>query len=139
MNARLVTPRRHKLSLLTRLSLLAIAMALPSCRWVRQFDFERGARLTGGDPELGRQKCGQHSCVSCHIIPGIPKATGTSGPPLDHWYWRRTFLDAYPNTPANLERWLEKPAQLKPSTSMPDTSVSPQDSRDMAAYLFSIN
>ncbi len=38
-----------------------------------------------------------------------------------------------------MEKWLEKPPRLKPYTNMPDTSASPQDSRDMAAYLFSIN
>jgi cytochrome c len=119
--------------------LLTLTLSLPACGWLRDFNFERGARLTGGDPELGRKKLGQHSCVSCHIIPGVPRATGTSAPSLEHWYWRRTFLDTYPNTPANLEKWLETPSHRKPGSAMPDLNVNPQDSRDMAAYLFSIN
>jgi len=119
--------------------IFVLILALPACRWLGGFDFERGARLTGGDPEMGRKKLGEHSCVSCHIIPGVPRAEGKSAPSLEHWYWRRTFLDTYPNTPSNMEKWLEKPSQCKPGTTMPDLSVSPQESRDMAAYLFSIN
>jgi cytochrome c2 len=80
-----------------------------------------------------------HSCSSCHIIPGVAKADGRRGPSLAHWYGRRTFLDTVPNTPENMEKWLEKPSHRKPGTTMPDLSVSSQESRDMTAYLFSIN
>jgi len=129
----------RKLEKLATFILLPLLLLLPACSRFREFDFEHGARLTGGDPELGRKKLGQHSCVSCHVIPGVPKADGTIAVSLEHWSWRRTFLDKYPNTPENLEQWLENPSRLKPGTSMPDMNVSPQDSRDMAAYLFSIN
>jgi len=95
--------------------------------------------MTGGNPELGRKRLAQHSCVSCHVIPGVPRGDGKSAQSLAHWYWRRTFLNTYKNTPENLEKWLEMPSHRKPSTAMPDLNVSPQDSRDMAAYLFSIN
>jgi len=128
-----------KMKKLATFILLTLILALPACGWLRDLNFERGARLTGGDPEAGRKKLGQHSCVSCHVIPGVPMATGTSAPSLEHWYWRRTFVDNYPNTPANMEEWLEKPSHRKPGTNMPDLSISPQDSRDMTAYLFSIN
>ena|SRR5450755_2245881 len=118
---------------------LAFLVTLPACNWFRDFDFERGAKLTRGNPEVGRKKLGHYSCVSCHVIPGVPKGEGKSGPSLDHWNGRRTFLNTYPNTPENLEKWLDKPSHRKPGTNMPDIIVSPQDSRDMTAYLFSIN
>ena len=118
--------------------LLALTLLLSACGWFRDFDFAQGARLTGGDPELGRKKLGQHSCVSCHIIPGVPKADGTSAPSLAHWSSKRNFLDKYPNTPDNLEKWLQNPSHLKPGTKMPALNVSPDDSRDIAAYLYSI-
>jgi cytochrome c1 len=98
-----------------------------------------GARLTGGDPELGRKKLGDHSCVSCHIIPGVANASGTLAPSLASWFRRTKIAGFSPNTPANLERWIQSPARLKPETSMPDMNVSAQDSRDMAAYLYSLN
>ena len=119
--------------------LLMLIVALPACNWFRDFDFERGARLTGGNPELGRKKLAQRSCSSCHVIPGVPRAQGKNAPSLAGWSGRRTFLNTYPNTPENLEKWLQTPSHRKPGTTMPDMNISPQDSRDMAAYLFSIN
>jgi cytochrome c2 len=119
--------------------LFALFLAFFAWNYFRNFNFSRGARMTGGDPEIGRTKLGQHSCVSCHIIPGVPNANGTLAPSLASWSKHRKLLDSYPNTPANLESWLQNPSRFKPGTTMPDLNVSPQDSRDMAAYLYSIN
>lgn len=130
---------RRKTQKLAALILLTLIMALSACDWFRDFNFERGARLSGGDPQMGRKQLGMHSCVSCHVIPGVPKADGTKGPSLVHWYRRSTFLNTYPNTPENMEKWLAMPSHRKPGTSMPDLNVSQQESRDMTAYLFSIN
>ena len=88
---------------------------------------------------MGRKKLAAYSCVSCHIIPGIPDATGTFAPSLASWSRRSRILDISENTPANLESWLEHPSRLKAETSMPDMNVRPEDSRDMAAYLYSLN
>ncbi|MGA2422564.1 MAG: c-type cytochrome [Terriglobales bacterium] len=134
-----IIPILRKPGKLATFILLMLIFVLPACNWFRDFDFERGARLTGGDPELGRTKLAMHSCVSCHVIPGVPRGEGNSAPSLAHWSRRRTFLNTYPNTPENLEKWLEKPSHRKPGTAMPDMNLSPQDSRDMTAYLFSIN
>ena len=132
--------RIEKLAAFILLALLVVPIgALPACNWFRDFDFKRGARLTGGDPELGRKKLAQRSCGSCHVIPGVPRAEGKSAPSLAGWSGRSTFLNNFPNTPENLEKWLDKPSHRKPGTTMPDINISPEDSRDMAAYLFSIN
>ena len=139
MSAPDTVPNLRKLTKLATLILLTLVLALSACNWFRDFDFARGARLTGGDPELGRKKLAMRSCVSCHSIPGVPRGEGKSAPSLAHWSGRSTFLNTYPNTPENLEKWLEKPSHRKPGTTMPDMSINPQDSRDMAAYLFSIN
>lgn len=139
MSARVGISGLLRLKKLASLILLTLVVALPACNLLREFDFKRGARMTGGTPELGRKRLAQHSCVSCHFIPGVPRGEGKSAQSLAHWYWRRTFLNTYKNTPQNLEKWLETPSHRKPGTAMPDLSVSPQDSRDMAAYLFSIN
>jgi cytochrome c2 len=119
--------------------LLTLLLTLPACNWFRDFDFARGARMTGGNPEMGRKKLAQHSCISCHVIPGVPKGDGKSAPSLANWSGRRTILNTLPNTPENLEKWLENPSHRKPNTTMPNLNISPQDSRDMTAYLFSIN
>ncbi|MGD0822963.1 MAG: hypothetical protein ABR908_00165 [Terriglobales bacterium] len=57
-------------------TVLTLALALSGCNWFRDFDFARGARLTGGNPEAGRKKLAMHSCGSCHFIPGVPRAEG---------------------------------------------------------------
>lgn len=119
--------------------LLALLPAAPACNWFRDFDFTRGARMTGGNPELGRKKLAQYSCISCHVIPGVPKGEGKSAPSLANWSGRQTFLNTFPNTPENLEKWLESPSHRKPNTTMPNLNIGPKDSRDIAAYLFSIN
>jgi cytochrome c2 len=118
---------------------LGIFLLLLGCNYFRDLDFARGARLTGGDPQSGRKKLGDHSCVSCHVIPGVPNATGTLAPSLASWSKQRKIVDTFPNTSANLRRWIQSPARLKPGTTMPDMNVSPEDSRDIAAYLYSLN
>jgi cytochrome c len=138
MSARNGPSDPHKLRK-SSLILLALLLFLSGCDWFRDFDYARGARMTGGDPQLGRKKLAQHSCISCHVIPGVSKGEGKSAPSLANWAGRCTFLNTFPNTPENLEQWLQNPSHRKPGTTMPDLSVSPQDSRDMAAYLFSIN
>jgi cytochrome c2 len=119
--------------------LLLLLSAAPACNWFRDFDFARGARVTGGNPELGRKQLAQHSCGSCHTIPGVPKAEGKSAGSLAGWSGRSTFLNRFPNTPESLEQWLENPSHRKPGTNMPNLNISQKDSRDIAAYLFSIN
>jgi len=119
---------------------LTLLFALTGCNWFRDFDFARGARLTGGDPQAGRQRMKMRSCGSCHFIPGVFRAEGKSAPSLAHWHSRDDFLDGrYKNTPENVEKWLDKPSHRKPGTNMPDMNLSPEESRDMTAYLFSIN
>jgi len=119
---------------------LTLPLAFTACNWFRDFDFERGARLTGGDPEKGRRDVMMRSCGSCHFIPGVLRADGKSAPSLAGWSGRRKFLDGrYENTADNIEKWLAKPSHRKPGTNMPDMNLSPEESRDIAAYLFSIN
>jgi cytochrome c len=129
-------PTRHKFTVFV---LVTFLLTLAACNWFRDFDFARGARLTGGAPEAGRTKLAMRACGSCHVIPGVPRAEGKSAPSLAGWSARRTFLNNVPNTPAELEKWLDKPSHRKPGTNMPDIALSPQDARDMTAYLFSIN
>ncbi|HVO60490.1 MAG TPA: c-type cytochrome [Terriglobales bacterium] len=129
--------RQRPLTLLWRI--LAAVVLLCGCNYFRDFDFARGARLTGGDPQVGRKKVADHSCISCHIIPGVPNSTGTLAPGLASWSRQREIAGTIPNTPANLEQWIQSPARLKPGTTMPDMNVSAEDSRDIAAYLFSLN
>ena len=55
-----------------------------------------------------------------------------------HWSRRVYIAGELPNTPENLTRWLQHPPQVEPKTAMPDMGVTDQDSRDIAAYLYSL-
>lgn len=94
--------------------------------------------ITGGDPERGRQALRRYGCSTCHTIPGVPGARGTVGPPLDHMARRVYIAGHLPNTPDNLRRWIEHPDRLDPPNAMPDVGVTAGDSRDIAAYLYTL-
>jgi cytochrome c len=100
--------------------------------------FQAAANLTGGNPETGRDRIQQYGCRGCHTIPGIPGAEALVGPPLIHWSKRVYIAGELPNTPENLMRWLQHPPQVEPKTAMPDMGITEQDSRDIAAYLYSL-
>jgi cytochrome c len=114
-----------------------LLVVLAGCSWFRDFDFERGARMTGGNPAVGLAKIKHYDCHGCHSIPGVAGESITA-PALVHWSRRQTIAGKYPNTAENLTRWIQHPQQLKPGTSMPDMGTSEQDSRDIAAYLYSV-
>jgi cytochrome c1 len=75
------------------------------------------------------------SCGSCHEIPGVQEADGLVGPPLTHFSQRTMIAGLLPNTPANLEYWLQQPQAVTPGNGMPDLGLSDHDARDIAAYL----
>lgn len=125
------------------LSLIAILPLLFCIACADKFDYARGASMTGGDPEAGKQKIVLHDCHSCHEIPGIPVNPDRKGPDLKHWSRRSTIAKQWPNTPANLEDFIEHPERmlhgknLKSEITM--SNVKPADAKDIAAYLFSLD
>ena len=101
-------------------------------------NFRRAAQLTGGNPRSGRAKLLHYGCASCHTIPGVSGAEGLVGPPLNRFGSRVYIAGELPNTPANLMRWIQKPHDVEQHTAMPDMGVTDEDSRDIAAYLYSL-
>ncbi|MDQ0015540.1 cytochrome c1 [Variovorax boronicumulans] len=96
----------------------------------------------GGAPSAqrvaGQRLLAQYQCGSCHAIPGVPIAQAAVGPPLTA-YGRRSYIAGHlPNRPDTLAQWIVAPAALVPGTAMPAMGVSPQDARDMAAYLLAL-
>ena len=97
------------------------------------------AVFTGGDAGRGRHAIEKYRCGACHIIPGIHNADGLVGPPLMYW-GRRTFIAGeVPNNPENLERWVRSPESIEPGTAMPTLGLTEQESRDVAAYLYTLH
>lgn len=91
-----------------------------------------------GDPEAGRAAIVEYGCGSCHTIPGIPGADALVGPPLDSWSGRAFVAGTLPNSPDNLARFLDDPAEIRPGTAMPDLALTDEDITAIVAYLFTL-
>jgi cytochrome c len=93
------------------------------------------AMPTAGAAQQGRRVIVKYRCGSCHMIPGIPGAHGTFGPPLKMMGLRTYIAGEFPNDSENMMRWIEAPTALKPKTTMPDLGLSRQEAMNAAAYL----
>ena len=100
----------------------------------------RAAYITtgGGNARAGRNEIRKYGCNGCHTISGVPGANGLVGPPLNGIGSREYIAGEVPNTAANLMRWIQHPHQIEPHTVMPEMNVTEQDSRDIAAYLYTL-
>lgn len=99
---------------------------------------EDARRLTGGEPRRGRERIAAYGCGTCHEIPGVPGAGATVGPPLARIALRTYLAGHLENTPENMRRWIEHPQAFDAKTAMPEMGVTPEDSRDIAAYLYTL-
>ena len=99
----------------------------------------RAATLTGGgDARSGRTDIRKYGCNTCHEISGVPGARGLIGPRLDGIGERYYIAGELANTPNNLMLWIQHPRQVESHTAMPEMGVTEQDSRDIAAYLYTL-
>jgi cytochrome c len=105
----------------------------------RANDIKAAIRATGGDPDRGKDKIRFYGCSTCHTIPGIEEANGKVGPPLTAFALRTYIAGEAPNTPDNLRHWIRTPHEVVPHTAMPEMGVSDEDSRDLAAYLYTLH
>jgi cytochrome c2 len=126
-----------------RITLLLFCVVLLSistaCDRPSRIEVERAAALTGGgDARVGRTDIRKYGCITCHEISGVPGARGLIGPRLDGIGQRYYIAGELPNTSNNLMLWIEHPRQVEPHTAMPDMAVTEQDSRDIAAYLYTL-
>lgn len=94
--------------------------------------------VAGGDVGRGKDFLRTYGCGECHVIPGVPGADATLGPPLDAWGVRGTIAGTLPNTPEDLIRFIMAPESIEPGTAMPNLGVGEAEARDMAAYLFTL-
>ena len=89
-----------------------------------------------GNPERGRQLIAQYGCNVCHAVPGVEGPQGALGPALNGIMARPTLSGGtVQNTPENLVKFIQNPAALNPSTSMPGLMMPAPEAQDMAAYL----
>jgi cytochrome c2 len=94
--------------------------------------------VAGGDAARGKTDITAMACGACHVIGGIPGADGQVGPPLNGLAQRVIIGGTLPNTPENMMLWIEDPPAIAPYTAMPNLGVTPQQARDITAYLYSV-
>jgi cytochrome c2 len=92
--------------------------------------------MTGGDVARGRAAFTRYGCGGCHAVGGAPHPRGRVGPPLDGVAGRAIIGGRLENKPDNLERWIVDPQSVSPGTAMPRLGVTPAESRDLAAFLY---
>lgn len=120
------------------LLIAGVLMLLNGCDPARPDRILEIRRVTGGDPSSGKDKIRHYGCTACHTIPGIEGAIAQVGPPLEHWSKRVYIAGEVPNTSDNLRKWIQHPTSIEPKTAMPEMGVTDQDSRDISAYLYSL-
>jgi cytochrome c1 len=126
-------------SLCLVVALAVCLVAMSGCDRQRQARFAEGAQLSnGGNAQAGMADIRKYGCGGCHTISGVQGANGLVGPPLDRFAYRAYIAGRLPNTPDNLMHWIQDPQQVVPQNVMPNMGVTEQDSRDIAAYLYSL-
>lgn len=91
-----------------------------------------------GNPVAGRAAMERLQCGACHEIPGVNAARGRVGPPLKEFGRRVYIAGKFPRDPATLARWISDAPSLSPGTAMPAISMTADEARDMAAYLYTL-
>lgn len=85
--------------------------------------------------QRGKKLFNSTTCAMCHSVRGT-EAFGSVGPDLTHFASRRSLgAGSLPNTPGHVGGWITDPQQIKPGVRMPQHAYSPQDLRDLIAYL----
>ncbi len=83
----------------------------------------------------GTRLLAQFHCGACHVIPGVPAARGTLGPPLAELGRRNYLAGRVPLSRQALVQWIVDPASLVPGTPMPAMGVTPAQAARMADVL----
>jgi cytochrome c len=121
------------------LALALVLMLACGCDRLSQQEISDAGKLTGGGNAVaGRVEIRKYGCNGCHTISGVPGARGLVGPPLNGIRDRYYIAGELTNSPTNLMQWIQHPHQVEPHTAMPEMGVTEQDSRDIAAYLYTL-
>jgi cytochrome c oxidase subunit 2 len=106
-------------------------------QWIEQQRSGAPAPGTGGPNAQAMTIMQQKGCGGCHVIPGVPNATGTVGPSLAGIATRNRIAGGAVaiNSPDDLKRWLLNPPAVKPGTIMPNTGLTDEEATTVVAFL----
>lgn len=88
--------------------------------------------------ERGRLVIERVGCASCHTIPGVRWPEGGVGPSLQAIAKQGLIAGELPNRPATLSAFVRNAPALLPGTTMPAMPITEGESRDVAAYLYTL-
>ena len=113
-------------------------------RWVQaQKQGARNNAAMSGDAAEGRRVFHATACVNCHAIAGDTLGTaaeGRFGPDLTHLMSRETIGSGIAlNNAAELRRWVQNPAAMKPGSLMPSMNLSDKELDEVTAYLLTLH
>jgi cytochrome c len=97
-----------------------------------------GPEVAPGSPAAeGQQLLASKPCAGCHVIPGVPGATGTVGPNLAGLAGRAKIAGGAVDNkgPDDLKAWILNPASKKAGTAMPNVGLSDDEATKIVAYL----
>lgn len=124
---------------LTLSAAIVVVMLVTACTAAWNGVGEPRVEVPGGDPLLGRQAIQDNGCISCHSIPGVPRADAHVGPPLDSWSDRAFIAGRVENEPETLVLFLLDPKSVDPESAMPVVGLTEEDARDIASYLYTLD
>ena len=79
---------------------------------------------TGGNARHGRELTKTYGCGACHIVPGVTGRERPGRTSASLFSAARTMIAGeLPNSPENLDRWIENPLAIEPGTAMPDLGL----------------
>jgi cytochrome c oxidase subunit 2 len=109
-------------------------------RWVQaQQQIARDESALSPEALEGRRVFNATACINCHAITGT-QADGRFGPDLTHLMSRETIASGVaPNTAAELRRWVQNPAAIKPGSLMPSMNLTDKELDEVTAYLLTLH
>jgi cytochrome c oxidase subunit 2 len=108
-------------------------------RWVNaQRQAAAGDASLSPEAREGRRVFNSTACINCHSVSGTV-ADGLFGPDLTHLMSRETIASGIAeNTQANLRRWIQNPAAIKPGALMPAMNLTDKDLDAVTAYVLTL-
>ncbi len=94
--------------------------------------------MPGADPARGLKVIERVGCGSCHTIPGLFWPKGQAAPPLENLAGRALVAGKLANRPDVLAAFVRDAPALLPATAMPAMPMTEEESRDVAAYLYTL-
>lgn len=100
---------------------------------------EQRHHMPEADAAAGRVVVERVGCGACHTFPDIRWPRGRLGPRLEGFADQGMIAGRLPNRPDILARFVRNAPDLIPGTTMPAMPISERESRDVAAYLYTLD